>query len=119
MIQDGARGVYQNQLTKRHEIVTLSIPDEHSQNIIPVSFLVEKVGDRTWIDYYNEIMDLVNERTLNLSDYYPYDGKLDIDENGTVELYLYSSHQYNKEARKKRFSLKALNNSPNMARRKF
>lgn len=94
LIQDGARGVYQNQLTKRHEIVTLSIPDEHSQNIIPVSFLVEKVGDRTWIDYYNEIMDLVNERTLNLSDYYPYDGKLDIDENGTVELYLYSSHQY-------------------------
>ncbi|MCU9613743.1 hypothetical protein OEV98_09230 [Caldibacillus lycopersici] len=86
--------IYPNEFADDQLVVTLGLPDQNVQNVVPVSILVMKQDGKTWLDYYQDVMNSIDEELLGFAEYYPYQGELSLSEEGNVELNLMENHSY-------------------------
>ncbi len=76
--------VYQEDVGNK-ELLTYPIPDKNAQVAVPVSILVDNPENLSKFDLYKKYMDVINEDTWGLENYYPFNGKVEYDtENKTV-----------------------------------
>jgi hypothetical protein len=62
------------------QVFTLAIPDNESQNMIPVSFLIEPVDEAEKLAQIEDVMATIDEEQMGLDNYYPLQADLSIDE---------------------------------------
>lgn len=62
-------------------VYTFAIPDTQAQNVVPISIVVPKEDGINAIDQFHETMTLLQEEQWGLSDYYPINAEISIDEN--------------------------------------
>lgn len=86
--------IYQESLTDEEMAITLNIPDRSFQNIIPVSVIVQKENEKTWLDHYLEISAQIDEEELGLADYYPLQGTLTLEGDDALKLNLATDNPY-------------------------
>ena len=86
--------IYQESLTDEEMTITLNIPDQLFQNVIPVSIIVQKENEKTWLDHYLEISAQIDEEELGLAEYYPLQGTLTLEGDDTLKLNLVAKNPY-------------------------
>lgn len=86
--------LYSTDLQPDELFVTLAIPDEQVQNIIPITFVVKKSEGKNWLDLYNEIAGKVQESSLELGEFYPYQGELTLENNDEIRFTINEDHSY-------------------------
>jgi hypothetical protein len=77
------------------KVVTYWIPDKQGQILIPVSTIVTDTKDKSWFTLFNENMANLKEGEWGLTDFYPLNATLKLDEsNNSIIADVPSSHQY-------------------------
>jgi hypothetical protein len=77
------------------KVLTYWIPDPQGQILIPVSTLVSDSKDQSWLPLYTETMANLTETVWGLSDFYPLDVTLKLDEKSdTLMVDVPTNHQY-------------------------
>lgn len=76
---DGTTAVYREDL-EDHDVLTYGIPDESAQVVVPVSVLVPKSG-KSFLEKWKDTMSELKEKEWGLSDYYPINGNISLDED--------------------------------------
>lgn len=66
------------------KVLTYWIPDVEGRFLIPVSTIETNIGNKTWIDLYNEKMAVLQEENWGLSEYYPMDATLKIEQDSVI-----------------------------------
>ncbi|MBY0145515.1 GerMN domain-containing protein [Neobacillus niacini] len=74
-------------------VFTYWIPDSQIQILVPVSILVTPDNNKDWLTNFTESMELLNEEEWGLTDYYPINAKLELD-NNTVIVDVPNDHKY-------------------------
>lgn len=82
-IEDESTSLYEEDINGM-EVLTYAIPDKNSQNIIPISLLVEKEENKTKFALFEEYMSRLAENEWGLSDYYPLEAHLNYDQENRV-----------------------------------
>lgn len=67
--------VYEEDVSEDEVVITLNIPDQNVQNVVPVSFIVPK-EDMTLLEQVEVLSNQIDEEALGLIDFYPLQGKL-------------------------------------------
>ncbi|WP_040208300.1 hypothetical protein [Neobacillus jeddahensis] len=76
-------------------VLTYWIPDQQAQILIPVSIIVSDSKEKSWLTLYNEKMASLKEAEWGLSDFYPLNVKLKLDEkNNNILVDAPTDHQY-------------------------
>lgn len=65
-------------------VYTFAIPDNVAQNVVPISVVVPNEEGKSPIEQFNETMLLLQEEQWGLSDYYPLNATLSLNEEETV-----------------------------------
>ncbi|MEH7307661.1 hypothetical protein [Neobacillus drentensis] len=77
------------------KVLTYWIPDPQAQILIPVSTIVNDTKDKTWLTLFNENMENLKEQEWGLSEFYPLNATLNLDDkNKTVLVDVPENHQY-------------------------
>ncbi|MBV7507176.1 hypothetical protein KW850_18085 [Bacillus sp. sid0103] len=77
------------------KVLTYWIPDPQAQILIPVSTIVNDTKDKTWLALFNENMENLKEQEWGLSEFYPLNATLNLDDkNKTVLVDVPENHQY-------------------------
>lgn len=77
------------------ELFVFGIPDKNAQNIAQIGIVVERDRDKTWLEQFNDIMPMLTEEAWGLSDYYPLNGHLTLNDNETqINLDVPVTHTY-------------------------
>jgi hypothetical protein len=76
-------------------VLTYWIPDKQAQLLIPVSTIVNEDKQKSWITVFNEEMSALKEKEWGLTDYYPINASLTVDEtNNAVKVDVPVNHTY-------------------------
>lgn len=76
-------------------VLTYWIPDPQVQILVPVSTIVRDTNDKSWLTLFNKEMVNLKEQEWGLSEFYPLNATLKLDEeNNSVLVDVPSSHQY-------------------------
>ena len=76
-------------------VLTYWIPDPQAQILVPVSTIVNDSNDKSWLTIFNENMVSLKEEEWGLSEFYPLNATLRLDnKNKTVLVDVPSTHQY-------------------------
>ena len=86
--------IYKEDLTNDDVAMTIGIPDNEAMNVIPVSVIVKSEPGKNLADLYNTVFQKINEADLGLAEYYPYKGKLLMNDDGNLCLDLENGHHY-------------------------
>ncbi|WAA10526.1 GerMN domain-containing protein [Fervidibacillus albus] len=78
--------VYPDMIAEDELAITLYVPDKNAQNMVPVTVLEKQSDEQTPLDIIRDVMNRIDETGLGLSDYYPYNGTVSLDENGNVSV---------------------------------
>lgn len=65
-------------------VYTFAIPDNLAQNVVPISVVVPNEEGKSPIEQFNETMSLLQEEQWGLSEYYPLNAEISLDEGETV-----------------------------------
>ncbi|MEH7501126.1 negative regulator of sigma-X activity [Neobacillus drentensis] len=77
------------------KVLTYWIPDPQAQILVPVSTVVKNTNDKTWLELFTENMVNLKEQEWGLSEYYPLNATLKLDEqNKAVLVDVPVNHQY-------------------------
>lgn len=86
--------IYDNEVGKGR-VLTYWIPDQQAHIYVPVSTIINKSDNQTWIDLFNQKMKNLNEKEWGLSDYYPINATLKLDDSdNSVILDVPANHPY-------------------------
>jgi hypothetical protein len=75
-------------------VFTYWIPNSQIQILVPVSILVTPDSSKDWLTNFTESMELLKEEEWGLTDYYPINATLELDNNNTVIVDVPSDHKY-------------------------
>ncbi|MEH7075642.1 negative regulator of sigma-X activity [Neobacillus drentensis] len=76
-------------------VLTYWIPDPQVQILVPVSTLVDNADKKTWLTLFNETMVKLKEQEWGLSEFYPLNATLKLDnKNKAVLVDVPENHQY-------------------------
>lgn len=76
-------------------VFTYWIPDSQAQILVPVSTVVQLENNKNWLTTFIETMGLLKEEEWGLSDYYPLNATLTLDNtNNTVIVDVPNDHKY-------------------------
>jgi len=75
-------------------VFTYWIPDSQIQFLVPVSIIVTPDNNKDWLTNYTKSMELLHEAEWGLTDYYPLNAKLEMDNNSTVIVDVPNDHKY-------------------------
>ncbi|WML47664.1 negative regulator of sigma-X activity [Neobacillus sp. PS3-34] len=91
---EGTTALYEEEAAKG-KVLTYWIPDAQAVVLVPVSIVVKQDQSKSWLDMYNEHMAELKESQWGLSDYYPLNASLKLDENGNAVIVdVPANHQY-------------------------
>lgn len=77
------------------KVITYWVPDQQAQILVPVSTIVKETKNKTWLGLFNEHMVNLKEQEWGLSEFYPLNATLKLDEkNKAVVVDLPADHQY-------------------------
>ncbi|MEH7333798.1 hypothetical protein V7161_14235 [Neobacillus drentensis] len=77
------------------KVLTYWIPDQQAQILIPVSTIVSDTGNKSWLTVFAENSASLKEEEWGLSDFYPLNARLELDNNNnTVIVDVPSNHLY-------------------------
>lgn len=62
------------------KVLTYWIPDRQAQLLIPVSAVIHRPGKKTWVELFTAKMARLQEKQWGLSEYYPVQASLKLDE---------------------------------------
>ncbi|OIK15535.1 hypothetical protein BIV60_09255 [Bacillus sp. MUM 116] len=89
---------YEGEIGNR-KILTYWIPDHQGQILIPVSTIVNRKASQSWITLFNENMVHLKEEKWGLSDYYPMNATLTLNEKeNSVNVDVPRNHPYGQGA---------------------
>ncbi|WP_026573329.1 hypothetical protein [Bacillus sp. UNC438CL73TsuS30] len=81
------------------KVLTYWIPDHQGQILIPVSTIVNRKNNQSWISLFNEYMVQLKEEKWGLSDFYPMNATLSLNEKGdSVNVDVPKDHPYGQGA---------------------
>ena len=107
---DQTTAVYEED-TIGKEVLTYAIPDVDVQNLVPVSLVVSNDDKRSKFELFKEYMSAISEKDLGLSEYYPLNAKLMLDEeNRILTVDVPADHSYSLSTTTERLLNKALAN---------
>jgi len=76
-------------------VLTYWIPDQQAQMLIPISAVVKDNKDKNWLTLFNEKMKILKEEDLGLSDFYPINAKIQLDnKDNSVIVDVPANHSY-------------------------
>jgi hypothetical protein len=77
------------------KVLTYWIPDPQGQILIPVSTVVAKSDNESWLTLYNENMANLKEEEWGLTDFYPLNVTMSVNsDNTTIQVDVPLNHQY-------------------------
>ncbi|MDR6122536.1 hypothetical protein QFZ87_002133 [Bacillus sp. SLBN-46] len=77
------------------KVLTYWIPDPQGQILIPVSTVVAKADNESWLTLYNENMANLKEEEWGLTDFYPLNVTMSVNsDNTTIQVDVPLNHQY-------------------------
>ncbi|MGG1675099.1 negative regulator of sigma-X activity [Neobacillus sp. NRS-1170] len=77
------------------KVLTYWIPDQQAQILIPVSTIVSDAGNKSWLTVFAENMASLKEEEWGLSEFYPLNATLELDQNNnSVNVDVPSNHLY-------------------------
>ncbi|MEH7437261.1 negative regulator of sigma-X activity [Neobacillus drentensis] len=77
------------------KVLTYWIPDPQGQILIPVSTVVAKSDNESWLTLYNENMANLKEEEWGLTDFYPLNVTMSVNsDNTTIQVDVPINHQY-------------------------
>jgi hypothetical protein len=86
--------IYDNEVGNA-TVLTYWIPDPQIQILVPVSTIVRDTNDKSWLTLFNKEMVNLKEQEWGLSEFYPLNATLKLDEeNNSVLVDVPSNHQY-------------------------
>ncbi|MGG1399542.1 negative regulator of sigma-X activity [Bacillus salipaludis] len=81
------------------KVLTYWIPDHQGQILIPVSTIVNRKNNQSWMSLFNEYMAQLKEEKWGLSDFYPMNATLSLNEKGdSVNVDVPKDHPYGQGA---------------------
>ncbi|MFD0827735.1 hypothetical protein ACT8ZR_19075 [Neobacillus sp. M.A.Huq-85] len=81
------------------KVLTYWIPDHQGQILIPVSTIVNRKNKQSWMSLFNENMVQLKEEKWGLSDFYPMNATLSLNEKGdSVNVDVPKDHPYGQGA---------------------
>ncbi|EKN69644.1 negative regulator of sigma-X activity [Neobacillus bataviensis LMG 21833] len=87
--------IYEDELEKGTTVFTYWIPDPQVQILIPVSIIAKSTGGQPWLTQYTKKMPVLTEEEWGLSEFYPLNGTMELDNNNSsVWVDVPSNHQY-------------------------
>ncbi|MBO0958115.1 hypothetical protein J1P26_00095 [Neobacillus sp. MM2021_6] len=87
--------IYEDELEKGTTVFTYWIPDPQVQILIPISIIAKNSEDQAWLPQYTKEMAILTEEEWGLSEFYPLNGTMKLDENtSSVMVDVPSNHQY-------------------------
>ena len=94
MTEMNKTAIYDDEI-KNGKVLTYWIPDSQAQILVPVSIVVPTDDNKNWLTIFTESMGLLKEQEWGLTDYYPLNATLELDEtNNTVIVDVPSEHKY-------------------------
>lgn len=76
-------------------VITYWIPDSQAQILVPISTVVQPDDNKNWLANFTETMGLLKEEEWGLTDYYPLNATLKLDNtNNTVIVDVSHDHKY-------------------------
>jgi hypothetical protein len=94
MAEMNKTSIYEDEI-ENGRVITYWVPDSQVQILVPVSIIVPQVDNKNWLTLFTESMGLLKEEEWGLTDYYPLDASLELDEtNNTVIVDVPSDHKY-------------------------
>jgi hypothetical protein len=77
------------------KVLTYWIPDKQAQMLIPVSTIAKDTKDKNWLTLFNEKMTSLTEEDWGLSDFYPVNAKLILDnKDNSILIDVPTNHVY-------------------------
>lgn len=93
-VEDSYTALYEADV-KNENVFTFVIPDIQAQNVVPVTVVVPKEDGKQAIDQLNDTMPQLQEEAWGLSDYYPLNAQLSLNEEQNVlEVNVPAGHYY-------------------------
>jgi hypothetical protein len=86
--------IYVEDIAIDQEIITYWMPDENAQIIVPVSVVVPKEENKTWLDLFNAYSEKLTEDQWGLSEYYPLNATLSKVDDQTLNVDVPEGHSY-------------------------
>jgi hypothetical protein len=94
MTEMNKTAIYDDEI-ENGKVLTYWIPDSQAQILVPVSIVVPTDDNKNWLTIFTESMGLLKEQEWGLTDYYPLNATLELDEtNNTVIVDVPSEHKY-------------------------
>ncbi|MEH6994644.1 hypothetical protein V7075_18350 [Neobacillus drentensis] len=94
MTEMNKTAIYDDEI-ENGKVITYWIPDSQAQILVPVSIVVPPDDNKNWLTIFTESMGLLKEEEWGLTDYYPLNATLELDEiNNTVIVDVPSDHKY-------------------------
>jgi hypothetical protein len=94
MTEMNKTAIYDDEI-ENGKVLTYWIPDSQAQILVPVSIVVPPDDNKNWLTIFTESMGLLKEEEWGLTDYYPLNATLELDEtNNTVIVDVPSEHKY-------------------------
>lgn len=84
--------VYEEELMEQ-QVITYIVPDQNAQLLVPVSVLVPK-ENKTWVELYQSQAEKLTENQWGLSDYFPLNATLSMENEQTLNVDVPADHQY-------------------------
>jgi hypothetical protein len=76
-------------------VLTYWIPDQQAQILIPISTIANDAKDKDWLTLFNEKMQSLTEKDWGLSDFYPVNATLKLDNHdNSIIIDVPTNHQY-------------------------
>lgn len=93
-VEDTYTALYKEDVNNEN-VLTFTIPDVQAQNVVPISIMAPKAEGIAKIDQLKETMANLREEEWGLSDYYPLNADLSLDEKANVlNVNVPSGHYY-------------------------
>lgn len=91
---DAYTALYEDDVADEN-VFTFAIPDLQAQNIVPITVVVPREDGKTPIAQFNETMPKLTEEQWGLTDYFPLNAELSVDDStGTLKVNVPSGHYY-------------------------
>lgn len=104
-----------NKESVEHRILTYPIPDKDKENVVYISVVEPEEKGKTLFEQYVETMDQLDEEKWGLSDYYPIDGELSLDEeNKVLQVSLPGDHPYGNGSATEMMFFQVINDTANL-----
>jgi hypothetical protein len=76
-------------------VLTYWIPDQQAEMLVPISAIVQDNKNKNWLTLFNEKMNDLKEEDLGLSDFYPINAKIQLDNSdNSVIVDVPENHSY-------------------------